>query len=173
MKKQRQSVDGISPDPSLIDEYVHLARLSPSTGDILDNYAADARQCLIVLYEDQIAQVKAGERTSIDEGILKFVREKIRSCAERSDPLGAIEAFVAPPLRRGRPRKPYRDLAISADVAERVVTGTSVDDACHKISRKRNLSFEQVRRIYFEQKKLNPTATWIEVNGRGVADNRP
>jgi hypothetical protein len=136
----------------------------------LDDYAADARQCLIVLYKDQRAQVEAGERTSIDEGILKFVREKIRSCAECSDPLGAIEVFVAPPLRRGRPRTPYRDLAISADVTERVVGGNSVDDACYKISRRRNLSFEQVRRIYFEQKKLNPLATWIEVHGRGVAD---
>jgi hypothetical protein len=173
MKKQRQSVDGFSPDQSLIDDYVHLARLSPSVGDILDDYAADARQCVMVLYKDQRAQVEAGERRSIDERILKFVREQIRSCAEDSDPLGAIQAFVGPPLRRGRPRRPYRDLAISADVAERVVGGNSVDDACHVTSRKRNLSFEQVRRIYFEQRKRNPIAIWIEVHGRGVADNSP
>jgi hypothetical protein len=157
---------GFVPDPSLIDEYVHLARPLGSTGNILDDYATDARRCLIVLYKVQREQVKARERTSIDERLLNFVREEIRGCAEHSDPLHAIEAFVArSPRRRGRRRTPFRDLAISVDVAEGVAAGRSVDDACQETSIKRCLSFDQVRRIYFEQKKLNRIAILLRVPG--------
>jgi hypothetical protein len=169
MKKQRQKTAGILPDPSLVPEYICLAQ---SKGDqnpanILNDYVAHGRRCLIAIYKSQNEQVKAGERKSIDDRIVKFVREELHRCAEDSDPFGSVEAFVAQPQSRGRPRTPYRDLDIAIDVAKRLVAGHSVDGACHDVSDERadRPSFEQVRRIYFKQKRINQIAISIAAHG--------
>jgi hypothetical protein len=143
------------PDPALINHYLWLVHPPHPAAD---QERTAARAALIQLYRDQREGLGRGHGAKIDPRLLGFVRDALRWCIRQSDPLGAIERFLAEEKRnRGRPATPHRDFVIAGDIAERIESGCSIEVACEQIEREGDtgLSFEQIRRIYFAQKKAD------------------
>jgi hypothetical protein len=154
--------DKLRPDSdvnlALIDHYLWEAANAPKAE------RAAAKRAIIDLYRIQRAQVKDGRLAEMDARIFAFVQEGIRLCANQTDPLGAVEDFLNPdtPLR-GRPKTPHRDFVIAGDVAESVEAGATVDEVCGQLENATGLKFDQIRRIYFAQKRADERSLRIDL----------
>jgi hypothetical protein len=145
-----------SPDVELIGHYCWLAE--PKNG-APENERDAAVASLIDLYREQRAQVQSGNLPTIDPRLLLFIRAELGRCILSPDPLNAIELLLERRRRpRGRPKTPHRDFVIAGDVAEKVETGMTIESACADVAEAACLSEEEVRRIYFGEKKADGSA---------------
>jgi hypothetical protein len=159
----------LAPDFLLINHY--LAVVDPKNGETQEDRTLAAR-ALIALYRIQRDQVNQGQPLHIDPRLLSFMQDQLRRCANQSDPLGAVEELLnSKKLTRGRRPTPHRDFVIAGDVAERVEGGATVDRACEDLVHATGLSFEQIRRIYFDQKKIHPRGLEIDLMRRRAERN--
>jgi hypothetical protein len=164
MEDRYQEPEELAPDFLLINHY--LAVVDPKNGET-EEARAEAKRALVTLY-----RIQRDQQLPIDPYLLLFVQDQLMRCARQSDPLGAAEELLnAKKLRRGRPPTPHRDFVIAGDVAERVEAGATVDSACEDLTDAINLSFDEIRRIYFHQKKIDPRALEIDLCRRRAERN--
>jgi hypothetical protein len=169
MKARYDEPDEPPPDLELINHYSAVA--DPKNGASEED-RAKARSAMVTLYRDQRDKVSRGEQPYIDFRLLFFIQNQLTRCAKQSDPLGAVEKLLnGRKLERGRRPTPHRDFVIAGDVAERVEAGATIDDACGDLVKATRLSFEQIRRIYFDQKKADPRGLEIDLSRRRAERN--
>jgi hypothetical protein len=174
MEKRYDEPKEPPPDPALINSYLWLAFPNHR---VVDLERAAAKAALVQLYREQREQVNHGHRSKIDPRLMAFVRDELRYCLEQPDPLGAVENFwtASEPRRRqrGRPATPHRDFVIAGDIAEKIESGCSIDLACRQLEQEGNtgLEFEQLRRIYFVQKKADDAGLRMDLQRRKAERN--
>jgi hypothetical protein len=156
------------PDLKLINHYSALA--DPKNGAPEKDRARGAK-AMMTLYRDQRDKVSRQELPYIDPRLVNFARNELRRCAMQPDPFGAVENLLITRPSRGRRPTPHRDFVIAGDVAERVGAGATVDDACEDLLEATDLSLEQIRRIYFDQKKTHPRELEIDLSRRRTERN--
>lgn len=172
MKKRRPGEpDPQNPDPSLTYEYLILAGANTGRSDYLaktvsraPEYERDfARAALLTLYRHQKEQVDREGGNQIDPKIVKFVQRELKMCARDPDPLTSVENFLGLSGNRGRPRTRWRDSEIAGEVARAKGDGHTVQSACDAVAQVRGLTTEQVKRIYYAQKKADPDRLMLAV----------
>jgi UvrB/uvrC motif len=154
------------PDPQLINHYYWLA--DPRNG-ASENERKAAVALLVELHREQSQQIQSGTPSAIDSRLLLFIRDELGRCCSSRDPLNAVESLLLPKKRpRGRPNKPHRDFVIAGDVAEMVEAGTTIDTACADVAEKADLSAEEVRRLYFREKKVDESGLKMDLVRRNA-----
>jgi hypothetical protein len=157
-----------APDPLLINHYLWVA--DPKNCEP-ESERAQAVDAIFTLYRIQREEFSHGARPYIDPALQLFVREELQRSVILPDPLGAIERLLERKRSRGRPRTPHRDFIIAGDVAEKVESGLTVDQACADLVDVTRLSFEQIRRIYFDQKQADQTSLEMDLIRRKAERN--
>jgi hypothetical protein len=121
----------------------------------------EAAQALATIYRDQL---KEG---AVDPRLRAFFCRVSQDIWMAADPVNAITQFLRGKSRRGaKPKTADRDFFIAVDVEENVNAGRSVDEACTAVSEEVNLSFDRVRKIYFDQRRSDPRAIRAELAER-------
>ena len=153
-----------APDPELIEHYSWVA--DPKNG-ASEKERGDAVASLVRLCHEQREQVRSGELPAVDFRLLLFIRGELERCIRSADPLGCVELLLSSSQRtRGRPRTPHRDFVMAGDVAEKVEARITIEAACADVGRAASLSEEEVRRIYFREKKADKEALEMDVTRR-------
>ena len=153
-----------SPDPELIEHYSWVA--DPKNG-ASEKERCDAVASLVHLYREQREQVRSGELPPIDFRLLLFIRGELERCIRSTDALGCVELLLGSSQRaRGRPKTPHRDFVIAGDVAEKVEAGMTIEAACTDLAVATELSEEEIRRIYFREKKADKDALEMDLARR-------
>jgi hypothetical protein len=154
MEGRYDEPDELKPDPALLDHYLWQAF---PNHHVAEQERVAATAALLQLYRDQREQVRGGQRLEIDPRLIAFVRDTLQRCIRQPDPLCAIERLLnsKPSRPRGRPATPHRDFVIAGDIEEKIEGGATVEEACEQLERegKTDLHYDQLRRIYFAQKK--------------------
>ena len=149
-----------TPDPELIEHYSWVA--NPKNG-ASEKERGDAVASLVRLCREQ---VRSGE-LAVDSRLLLFIRGELERCIRSADPLGCVELLLSSSQRaRGRPKTPHRDFVIAGDVAEKVEARMTIEAACADVAVAVSLSEEEVRRIYFREKKADKDALEMDLTRR-------
>jgi hypothetical protein len=153
-----------TPDPELIEHYSWVA--DPKNG-ASEKERGDAVAALVHLCHERREQVRSGELLAVDFRLLLFIRGELERCIRSTDPLGAVELLLSSSQRvRGRPKTPHRDFVIAGDVAEKVAVGMTIEAACADVAMATSLSEEEIRRIYFREKKADKDALEMDLTRR-------
>jgi hypothetical protein len=157
VKTRRHRRNGDLSDRELIDACVYLA----TARDVWDVHRTAAHEYVLEQYRTQQEEVRSGARRAVQSKIMKYVRQGLRRCVAEPDPIRATELFLGGDRRIGRPRTPKRDMSIAAKVHNKVIAGTTVEDACEAVAPLTGLSSDQVKRIYFAVKRKEPVVLSI------------
>jgi hypothetical protein len=152
----------LPPDPALTN--IYLRQALPRQDELGDESQAEriaANRSLAAIYRDQL---KAG---SVDPRLRNFFSAVSREIWMAADPAKAMREFLLDRPKRGaKPKSADRNFFIAVDVREKIEAGDTADAACDAVAKEVNLSFDNVRKIYFAENKVKERAIRAELGVR-------